>query len=177
MNRNLETPRRGVLLLVTPLATLVAVFMFFFFASDEWTTARVVAQIGFSAIALGLVVATVDPAKGAWGLRVVTFTIFAAYLFYLIHEFWFSGQELTISPRRSQASPFNSVLGFLFFGVPCLVYTLWGSTWGRLGHLAPERATRTDIAVFLCAWAARILFLGLSALVVIVGLWRSWSVS
>jgi len=148
--------------------------MFFFFATDEWTTARVISQVGFTAIALGLVVATIAPSKGAWGIRVVTFTIFAAYLFYLIYEFWFSGQELSISARRSQASPFNSILGFLFFGVPCLLYTLWGSTWGRLGRVSPEQTTRTDILVFLFAWAAQILFLGLSALVVVVGIWRSW---
>jgi len=35
MNANPETPRRGVLYFVTPLAVLVAAFMFFFFASDE----------------------------------------------------------------------------------------------------------------------------------------------
>jgi hypothetical protein len=177
MNGNLETPRRGVLLFVTPLAVLFAVFMFFFFSTDEWTTARVIGQVGFTAIALGLVAATVAPSKGAWGIRVVTFTIFAAYLSYLIYEFWFSGQEMAISTRRSQASPFNAILGFLFFGIPCLIYTLWGSTWGRVGHVNPERTTRTDRVVFLVAWTAQVLFLGLSALVVIVGIWRSWSSS
>jgi len=170
---NLETPRRGVLLLVTPLAVLIAVFMFVFFSADEWTPARAMGQVGFTAIALGLLIATVAPSRGAWGIRVVTFTIFAAYLSYLMHEFWFSGQELAISTERSQPSPFNSILGFLFFGIPCLLYTLWGSTWGRLGHVRPDSTTRMDRVVFLVAWTAQVLFLGLSALVVIAGIWRS----
>jgi hypothetical protein len=174
---NLETPRRGVLLFVTPLAVLFAAFMFLFFASDEWTAARVIGQVAFTAIALGLLVATIAPSRGAWGIRVVTFTIFAAYLSYLLYEFWFSGQQLSISPRRSQATPFNAILGFLFFGVPCLIYTLWGSTWGRLGHTAPRAATRADVIVFLVAWVAQVLFLALSALVVVVGVWSSWSIS
>lgn len=175
VNGNLETPRRGVLLFVTPLAVLLAVFMFFFFSTDEWTTERVIGQLGFTAIAVGLVIATVAPERGAWGIRIVTFTIFLAYLFYLIYELWFSGQELSVSIRRSQSTPFNSILGFLFFGVPCLVYTLWGSTWGRLGHTEPEQTTRTDVMVYLIAWVAQALFLGLSTLVIIVGVWRSWS--
>lgn len=170
---NLETPRRGVLLFVTPVAVLIAMFMFVFFSADEWTPARAIGQVGFTAVALGLVVATVAPSRGGWGIRVVTFTIFAAYLLYLIHEFWFSGQELAISTRISQPSPFNSILGFLFFGIPCLLYTLWGSTWGRLGHVSPGRATRSDRVVFVVAWVAQAVFLCLSALVVIAGIWRS----
>jgi hypothetical protein len=176
LSGNLETPRRGVLLFAAPVAVLIAVFMFVFFSADEWTLARAIGQAGFTAIALGLVVATVAPSKGGWGIRVVTFTIFAAYLAYLIHQFWFSGQEVTLSSRMSQPSPFNSILGFLFFGIPCLLYTLWESTWGRLGHMNAGRATRSDKVVFAVAWIAQALFLCLSALVVITGVWRSLSV-
>src|SRR5262245_45076141 len=115
MGGNLEVPRRGVLLFVTPIAVLVAVGMFFFFASVDWTIARVVVEIGFAAIAVGLTVATIAPRRGWWGLRLVTFTIFSAYLGYLIHQLWFSGEALSVPERESQATPFNSILGFLFF--------------------------------------------------------------
>ena len=159
---------------MTPIAALIAVGMFLFFAGDEWTFGRIITQIGFSAIAVGLVVATVSPRHGWWGLRLVTFTIFAAYLAYLIYELWYSGEGLTITQRQSQATPFNSILGFLFFGVPCLIYTLWGSTWGRLGYVDPEKVTRTDVVVYLLARLAAALFLGLSILVVVVGVGRWW---
>lgn len=173
MKGNLEVPRRGVLLFVAPIAVLIAVGMFLFFASDEWTPGRILVQIGFTAIAIGLVVATVSPRQGWWGLRLVTFTIFAAYLAYLVYELWFSGRELTVTQRQSQATPFNSILGFLFFGVPCLIYTLWGSTWGRLGYVEPEKATRTDVVVYLLARGAAALMFGLSILVLVVGIWRA----
>lgn len=35
--------------------------MFFFFATDEWTPGRIIGQIGFTAIAFGLLVATLAP--------------------------------------------------------------------------------------------------------------------
>ena len=174
MNANPESPRRGVLYFVTPLAVLVAAFMFFFFASEEWTPARVIFQVALSALAFGLVVATVAPKKGWWGVRIVTFTIFIAYLWYLIDMLWISGQELEVTGRRSEATPFNAILGFLFFGVPCLLYTLWGSTWGRLGRASPEETTRTDIFMYWIAWAAQVLFLGLSALVVITAITKTF---
>jgi hypothetical protein len=173
MGGNPETPRRGVLLFVTPLAVLNAAVVFLL--TDEWPISLALVEVGFTAIAFGLVVATVAPRRGAWGIRVVTLTIFLAYLSYLIYELWFSEQELAVSPP-AKSTPFNAILGFLFFGVPCLIYTLWGSTWGRLGYVESGSANRTDVIVYLIAWGAQILFLTLSVLVVVVGIWRWWSV-
>lgn len=173
MGENSESPRRGVLLWVTPIAVAVTAFMYVYFDSYEWTTAQVVLQVALTAVSFGLLVATVSPRKGWWGLRVVTFVIFAAYLWYLIDMLWLSGEELEVTGRRSDATPFNALLGFLFFGVPCLLYTMWGSTWGRLGHVPPEETTRTDIVMYGIAWAAQALFLILSALVIGIGLLRT----
>ena len=172
MSENLEVPRRGVLLWVTPIAVIVTAFMYVYFDSYEWTTGPIVFQVALSAMTAGLLVATIWPDKGWWGLRIVAFVIFAAYLWYLIDMLWLSGQELTVTGRRSQATPFNAILGFLFFGVPCLLYTMWGSTWGRLGYRPPEKITRTDKVMYGIAWGAQALFLALSALVVITALVR-----
>ena len=168
---NLETPRRGVLLFVTPLAILIAAIMFLFF-SDDWTAGRIIGEVVFVAIALGLLAATVAPQRGAWGIRLVTFILFLVYLGYLLYEFLFSGQQLELS-GRPEPSPFKALLGFLFFGIPCLLYTMWGSTWGRLGHVKPSAATTSDRVVYLVAWGAQILFLLLSAVAIVAVIFRS----
>ena len=172
MNENLESPRRGVLLWVTPIAVVVTAFMYVYFDSYEWTTPQIFLQVALTAVSFGLVVATTSPGKGWWGLRIVTFVIFGPYLWYLIDMLWLSGEELEVTGRRSDATPFNAILGFLFFGVPCLLYTMWGSTWGRLGHSSPEETTRTDVVMYRIAWAAQALFLILCGLVVLTGLVR-----
>lgn len=174
MSQNLEVPRRGVLLWVTPIAVVLTAFMYVYFDSYEWEPGPIIVQVALSAISVGLVVATIWPEKGWWGIRVVAFVIFAAYLWYLIDMIWLSGQAIEITERRSQATPFNAILGFLFFGIPCFLYTMWGSTWGRLGHRSSEDVTRIDIFTYYIAWAAQALFLALSSLIVITGLVRSF---
>ncbi len=175
MNKNPEAPRRGVLLFVTPMAILIAVFMYIFFSSDEWTTPRVIGQVIFTALAIGLLVATISPEKGWWGIRLVTFIIFITYFSYLIDQLWLTDQALDFPDRKSQATPFNSILGFLTFGIPCLIYTLWGSTWGRLGTVEPENIKRSDIVVFYVAWGSQLLLLLLSVMLVITWGYRWWT--
>ena len=170
---NAETPKRSVLWFASGGMVLFTSFMYLFFDQRGWTT-RDVVFIGIAgAMTLGLIITLVDAKRFWWGMRLVTFIIFAAYLSYLLYEFWWSGKALELTARRSAASPFNSVLGFLFFGVPCLLYTFWGSTWGKLGHAQPQNVTRSDIFTFYIAWGAQWLFLLLSALAVAAALMRS----
>jgi hypothetical protein len=171
---NAESPRRGVLWFAAPAMMLFTAFMYLFFDQrGGWPISEIVFVGVCAAMSFGLVMALINATKFWWGLRIVTFIIFAAYLAYLLHEFWFTSQPLEVTPRRSAATPFNAILGFLFFGVPCLLYSFWGSTWGKLGHAKPENVTRWDIANFYLAWGAQWLFLILSVVAVVVGLWRS----
>ena len=168
--RNAEIPTRVVLWFATAGMLVFTVFMYFFFDQRGWGTRDVVFIAASGALTLGLAVTLIDARRLWWGMRLVTFIIFAAYLFYLLYEFWWSGKELELTAQRSAATPFNSILGFLFFGIPCLIYTFWGSTWGKLGHEQPEGVTRSDVITYYLAWGAQWLFLALSALAVIAAL-------
>jgi len=169
--KNAEQPRPVLMWVLTPLMVAFTFFMFIFFNSDEWTTPRIVGQIAFSLMALGMLVTTIAPKHGWWGIRLVAFVIFAGYFSYLINQFVIQDQSFDPTVARSSASPFNALLGFLFFGIPCLMYSLWGSTWGKIGH-NPEEVTKSDIVNFYIAWCAQWLFLGLSLLSAIYILWQ-----
>ncbi len=168
---NAEQPRPMIMWVLTPVVIVFALFMFISFDSDEWTTPRVIGQVAFSLVAFGMLVTTVAPTRGWWGIRLVTFVIFAGYFFYLIDQFVIQSNSLEPTVSRSATSPFNALLGFLFFGIPCLLYSLWGSTWGSIGR-SSEKATKTDIVSYYIAWGAQVLFLALSLFSVIYVIWK-----
>jgi hypothetical protein len=171
-NPNAEIPKRSVLWVASGGMFLFTFVMYLFFDQRGWT-ARDMMFIGVSGVmTLGLIVTLIDAKRFWWGMRLVTFIIFATYLSYLLYEFAWSGKVLEITTSRGEASPFNSVLGFLFFGVPCLLYTFWGSTWGKLGHERPEKVSRSDVVNFYIAWGAHWLFFILSAVAVAAALVR-----
>lgn len=170
---NAETPGRTILWFATSGMVLFTSFMGFFFDQRGWKTHDIV-FIGISgAMTLGLIVTLIDAKRFWWGMRLVNFIIFAVYFSYLLYEFWWSDKTLELATRRSSASPFNSIHGFLFFGVPCLLYTFWGSTWGKLGHARPQNISRSDVLTFYIAWGAQWLCLILSALAIGAALLRS----
>lgn len=147
--------------------------LFLFFDQRGWKTWNI-ASIGISIlVTIGFIVTLIDPQRFWWGMRLVTFVIFAGYLAYLLDEFWRPSHELEQLSRPSEASQFNSVLGFLFFGLPCLLYTFWGSTWGKLGHPEPESVSRSDVFLFYIAWGAQWLCLFLSVWAIGVVFFRS----
>ena len=169
---NAEAPRLVIMWILTPLMVLFALFMYLFF-SDNWTTARIIGQAAFSLMAFGMVIATIFPKEGWWGLRIVAFVIFAGYLSYLVNQFIFEANEIDPAVTRASASPFNALLGFLFFGIPCLLYSLWGSTWGKLGHEKQKNINAWDLATFYVAWGAQWLFIILSMFATIAIVWKS----
>ncbi len=62
-----------------------------------------------------------------WAIRIVTGLIFTGYLCYLIYEWGFDTEKgLGLGSRRSEATPINSLLGFLIIGLPCLWFTVLG---------------------------------------------------
>ena len=169
---NPEQPRQRVLFFVTPLAVLMAAFMFFFFSQDEWTTNRVIGQLGFSVIAFGLLITTLFPVRGWWGIRLVTLTIFLTYSSYLIDQLWFSEETISLSGNFARPTPMNSVLGFLVWGLPSLFYTLWGSLSGRLHYLPEAGASLSDVVAHIIAWIAQAIFLILVAAIAFTAIFR-----
>ena len=149
------------------LMTLGAWILYALFSSEAWTTARVIGQVAFVVAAIGLFVAT---ASQALGLRIVAFVIFAGYLCVLIAEFVVEARPVAIT-GGTKSSPLGALLGFLSVGIPCLLYSMRGYTWGKPARERPAGATRAEVVAYL-AWGAHIFFLALSALVSLAVLWK-----
>jgi len=58
--------------------------------------------------------------------RIVTGFVVIVYASYLIYEFFYSGHSLNDTGSSSEASPKNSLLGFIIIGLPCLWFTIFG---------------------------------------------------
>ncbi len=170
-SQNVESPRRGVLLFVTPFAVLSAVVMFFFFDQRGWSTTDIAFEAVLVLICVCLVLTLISPRAFWWAPRIVAFIIFASYLGYLVHELF--SQPFVVPASRGAANPINAILGFCFFGVPCLLYALSGSTIGPIAGKTDEtHITAADIRYLRIAAAARLVFLGVSSLVVVIGVIR-----
>lgn len=65
---------------------------------------------------------------------------------------------MTAAPDRN--APRRDIL---WFGA--VLYTLWGSPWGKLGAADPRKVTRSDFLVLKLAIYARWLSLGMTLLV------------
>ena len=66
-----------------------------------------------------------------WGVpyvgRIVTASIAISYIGYMFSEFFidFDG-DWGGGAQRSDTTPINAILGFIVFGLPCLIYTILG---------------------------------------------------
>jgi hypothetical protein len=56
----------------------------------------------------------------------VTGSVAAGYIWYFCETYFVQGQVLAPSARRSDATPWNAMLGFIFIGLPCLIITVRG---------------------------------------------------
>jgi hypothetical protein len=92
---------------------------------EDWNPTKVIVAVGWSACCLLAIPALYDARRFWWAARGVTAIIFACYLSYLIFEVFMSGKSFALT-RRSDASPFNSLLGFVIIGLPALWYTCFG---------------------------------------------------
>jgi hypothetical protein len=61
-----------------------------------------------------------------WAGRVVAASVFGAYLWYLLDTWLIHPKPFDIGGRRSDATPWNALLGLVIIGWPCLVYTFLG---------------------------------------------------
>ena len=167
-----NVPSRTVLWFAAVSISLFTAGMYAFFDSAGWKPVTVSFEVVSGLVSLALFIILVNKAKFGWILRIFTFAIFAVYFWYVIDECYIEHQAFRIGGLGS-ASPFNAIRGFLFFGIPCLLYTLWGSVWGKVGRNESRDITRSDIFVFHLARVARWGFLALTLLAVIGALARS----
>jgi hypothetical protein len=111
--------------------TLVPVLVLFAISTPtlvrSWTVERAVLAGGMSAVALCYAATLIWPRRLRWGGRVVAGAVFATYVAYAVHEWFFSGNTFRLAEPRSAASPRNSLLGLLIIGMPCLIYAIRGS--------------------------------------------------
>jgi hypothetical protein len=93
----------------------------------NWSASRIAVMVGIELMCLALLAGFWLPSRiGQWAFRGVAGLISLAYAAYFIHEFFFTNAPFRISGRRSEASPFNALLGFIVIGLPCLVYAVLG---------------------------------------------------
>ena len=169
---NSEVPRRGLLWFAAIAVLLFTGVMYFFFGQTGWTRFSIGLEIVTGTIAVALLLTLINSQRYWWALRLVTFTIFVLCFWYLVDECYI--QRKPLGPGNpGDASPFNAIRAFLFFGVPCLLYTLWGSPWGKLGQSQPQKITKADVATFQLARASRWACLVLTLLAVVGAFIRS----
>ena len=114
--------------LLTPPMVLFTIFLWFVAAQEKLTGNQILIYSGITIITFGLLVYTISPKRGWWGPRLVTFSIFVAYLSYLISEFVYTDHPFDPTVHHGAQSPFNALLGFFIFGIPSLLYTFSGKT-------------------------------------------------
>ena len=104
---------------------------------DEWTPLKIVLSAAWALGCLAAILALYNARRYWLAARGVTGIIFLGYLAYVIDQVLLSGKPIEPT-RRSDASPWNSILGFIIIGLPALWYTLFG----RFSPRRPEGVAR-----------------------------------
>jgi hypothetical protein len=136
------------------------------FKYDGLTYGGVIVLAVLVVVPMALIMATLFPKKGRWGIKIVTFIIWAAYLWYLIDEFIFTDSKFEPTLDTATPSPFNALFGFLIIGVPCLLYTFAGSSLDKLYEDNPENISGRDIIVAHIVWGIKWLIYILNAIAI-----------
>ncbi|HSI15019.1 MAG TPA: hypothetical protein VK961_23405 [Chthoniobacter sp.] len=110
-----------------PCCLLCAIFFgFFTYATTrDHDVAKAVVGGVLTIISLCGVLVLFNPTRFSWAGRVVTGSIFAAYVFYAFHEIFVLRHPWSWGGSRGATTPVNSLLGLFFIGGPCLWYTLF----------------------------------------------------
>jgi hypothetical protein len=106
---------------------------------DDWTPLKVILTAAWSVGCFAAIFALYDVRRFPWAARTVTGIIFLVYLGYLIDQLVFSGKPLEPT-RRSEASAWNRIVGFIVIGLPAFWYT----TLGRFSLRKPEAQGEQD---------------------------------
>ncbi len=139
----------------------LSIYLFAFLGREGWDVYEITFQLGVILIAFGTLAYTVSPKRFAWGLRLVTFVIFLSFFSYFFNQFVVQQSAFAFTVSRSSTTTFNALLGFLIIGVPCLMYSLWGSIWGNIQKNRDDEIERNTLSFYI-ALATQWVFLLLS---------------
>jgi hypothetical protein len=146
--------------------------MYLFFDERGWSAVDIAFEAVLVLICACLVLTLINQRAFWWAPRIVAFIIFASYLGYLASELL--TQPFVVPHSPGAANPINAILGFCFFGIPCLLYALSGSTIGPIAaRTDSSEVNAKDILYLRIASAAKWLFLVVSFLVVATGVTRA----
>lgn len=108
-----------------------------FYTAHAWDLKNIAAAAGLGVFCALLALTIYNAKKFGWAARGMAFLIFLLFAFYLGSQILRGIEAQTWFPEgtRSTVSVPNAIKGFLVFGLPCLVYTIFGnalfSRWKR----------------------------------------------
>ncbi|HOW88326.1 MAG TPA: hypothetical protein P5561_02315 [Candidatus Omnitrophota bacterium] len=108
-----------------------------FYTAHAWDLKNIAAATGLSAFCALLALTVYDAKKFSWAARGMAFLVFLLFAFYLGSQVLRGIGAHTWYPEgtRSTVSVPNAIKGFLVFGLPCLIYTIFGNTlFSKWGH-------------------------------------------
>ncbi|WP_269541355.1 hypothetical protein [Cerasicoccus fimbriatus] len=120
---------------------IICIFLFPYIttvSTPEDKTAAYLMAVVFSACCLSGLLVGIDSKRFGKAILVITVSVPAAYLWYFIDTFFLEGMELTPSQRKSDATPWNAILGFCAFGIPSILATI-GILKGKKWNTAEEQ--------------------------------------
>lgn len=130
---------------------LLGLVAFIFVAKGSFESGETVAGLLASYCAALCVIglyAMLAPRHGLIVGRVIAGTLALAYVGYFVLTCFIEGQPFRFTTQRSQATPFNAVLGFIVIGLPCAHFALTGRPFwssgakrGESAHPSPEHRT------------------------------------
>lgn len=96
----------------------------FAFALKDWKAGTALLLLGICGICLYL--ALLNPKRFLWAARVVTGIVALCYVLYFAETYFVEKQEMTPSRKKSEATPWNAIMGFILIALPCIWFTVRG---------------------------------------------------
>lgn len=93
--------------------------------------------IGIAIVCVCVFLALLNGARHWWAGRVVTASVFGAYVCYLVFTWLIQKQPFVAGGRTGSATPLNAVSGLIIIGLPCLCFTFFG-------RFTPWKSTRVE---------------------------------
>jgi hypothetical protein len=162
---NIEPVRNRVLMLVAPFAVLTCVIMYLFFDQRGWVLRDVAFEALMVTVALLVTLGAISSRRFWWATRLLAFLIFLAYAGVVVDQGFFEPNK---SDRWLGASnSLSALLGFCFYGIPAVLYTFSGSTYGPIARRSEiAEVKQSDRNYFLLARLARWFCIGGIAILV-----------
>jgi len=113
----------------------------FALASKDWKAGTALLLLGVSGVCLFL--ALLNSKRFLWAARVVTGIVALCYVLYFAETYFVEKRVLVPSQTKSEATPWNAIMGFIVIGLPCIWFTVRGRF--RNGEEANRHCTPTTL--------------------------------